>query len=133
MKSLVDRLFCAEGETRINFGGDLAGDDLEDLLAELHEEVVEAGIDLLVQVFAVRLAVLDGGIDQLSILGLLGGGKDQGGVGRRILRVVFGDGRKVARVADDGLQRGALVNVLRRAAPQRATSWGRHTVPVAFN
>jgi hypothetical protein len=51
----------------------------------------------------VLLAVLDGGIDQLRVLLLLGRGKDQGRIGGGILGVVLGNGRKVTRVADDNL------------------------------
>lgn len=93
-----------ERETRVNLCGDLAGDDLEDLLAELHEQVVQCGIDLVVDVAAtVGFAVLDGIIDELRILLLLGGGEDQRGVGGGVLGVVLGNGREIARVADDDL------------------------------
>jgi hypothetical protein len=51
----------------------------------------------------VLLAVLDGGIDQLRVLLLLGRGENQGRVGGGILGVVLGNGRKVTRVADDNL------------------------------
>jgi hypothetical protein len=51
----------------------------------------------------VLLAVLNGGIDQLCVLLLLGRGEDQGRVGGGILGGVLGNGRKVTRVADDNL------------------------------
>lgn len=92
VKSLVDGLLGAEGETGIDLGGDLAGDDLEDLLAELDEQTVESVVDLGVDIAALALGVLDGVIDQLGVLGLLGGGEDEGGVGGSILRLVLGDG-----------------------------------------
>lgn len=37
------------------------------------------------------LAVLDSNVHQLGIFGLLGGGKNEGGVGGGILRLVFAD------------------------------------------
>ena len=49
------------------------------------------------------LAVFDGEVDQLGVLGLLGGSEDEGGVGGGVLRLVLVDGGEVAGVADDGL------------------------------
>lgn len=48
MESLLDRGLGVERETGIDLSGDLAGDNLENLLAELHQEVVEGGIDLVI-------------------------------------------------------------------------------------
>ena len=103
VQGLVDTGFGVEGEPRIHLGRDLARDDLEDLLAELHKQVVKRSVDLLVNVLAVALAILDRGVNELGVFGLLGRGKDQGGVGGGILRLVLVDGRKVTRVADDDL------------------------------
>lgn len=102
-QGLVDRGLSVEREAGVDFGRDLAGDDLQDLLAELHQQVVEGGVDLVLDVLAVLLAVLNSGVDELGVLLLLGRGEDQGGVGGGILGLVLGDGREVARVADDGL------------------------------
>jgi hypothetical protein len=52
VKGLVDGSLGVEGETSIDLGGDLAGNDLEDLLAELDEKVVESSVDLLVNSLA---------------------------------------------------------------------------------
>ena len=41
---------------------------------------------------ALALAVLDGTVDKLGVLGLLGGGEDEGRVGGGILGLVLGDG-----------------------------------------
>jgi hypothetical protein len=49
VKSLVNRGLGVEGETSIDFGGNLAGDDGENLLAELDEETVNGSIDLLIE------------------------------------------------------------------------------------
>ena len=94
VQSLVDRLLGVKGVAGVDLGGDLAGDDLEDLLAELDEEAVEGVLDLGVDVAALGLAVLDGHVHELGILGLLGGGEDQGRVRRGILGRVLGDGCK---------------------------------------
>jgi hypothetical protein len=51
----------------------------------------------------VRLAVLNSGVDQLLILGLLRRGENEGGVGRSILGLVLVDGGEVTRVAYDSL------------------------------
>lgn len=92
VQGLVDGGLGVEGESGIDLGGDLAGDDLEDLLAELDQESVQRGVDLVVDAAAVLLAVGDSVVDQVRILGLLGGGEDQRGVGGGILRLVFADG-----------------------------------------
>ena len=49
------------------------------------------------------LAVRNRLVDQLRVLGLLGGGEDEGRVGGGILRLVLVDGGEVAGVADDDL------------------------------
>lgn len=47
VKGLVDGGLGVEREAGIDLRGDLSGDDLEDLLSELNQEVVQGGIDLL--------------------------------------------------------------------------------------
>ena len=80
-----------------------AGDNLEDLLAKLYQQVVKCGVDLVLEVCAVLLAVCDGRVDELLVLGLLRRGENQRGVGGRILGLVLLDGSEVTRVGDDGL------------------------------
>ena len=102
-KSLLDGDVLVEGEAGVNLSGDLAGDDLQDLAAELDKEVVEGDVDLLVDLLAVLLAVGDSLVDELGVLGLLRRGEDEGGVGGGILRLVLANGGEVTGVADDGL------------------------------
>lgn len=108
VQGLVDGGLGVEREASVNLGGDLAGDDLEDLLAELDQEAVEGIVDL--DVDALALAGLLGGgnglVNELGVLGLLGGSEDQGRVGGGILGLVFANGSKVTGVADDNLERG---------------------------
>ena len=52
MEGLVDGSLGVEREASINLSGDLSGGDLEDLLAELNQETVKGGVDLLVDVAA---------------------------------------------------------------------------------
>jgi hypothetical protein len=92
VKSLLDSVLGIKGESSIDLGGDLARDDLQDLLTKLNQETVESGIGLLVGITAVLLSVCDGLIDQLGVLGLLRGSEDEGWVGGGILRLVLGDG-----------------------------------------
>lgn len=105
MKGLVDGGLGVEGEAGVNLGRDLAGDDLEDLLAELDEEAVEGGIDLVVDVTALGLGVLHGLVDQGGVLGLLGGSEDERGVGGGILGLVLADGWNGGKVSFDVLLR----------------------------
>lgn len=76
MQGLVHTLLSAEGESSIDFCRDLAGNDLEDLGAELHKEVIKGGVDLLVNVLAMVLAILDRLVDERSVLRLLRRGED---------------------------------------------------------
>ncbi len=103
VESLVHGSLGVEGKASVDLGGNPAWDDLEDLLAELNEKAVESGINLVVDGSAVLLAVLDGDINEWSILLLLGGGEDEGWVGGGVLWLVLGDGCKVAGVRDDNL------------------------------
>jgi hypothetical protein len=87
----------------------------------------------------VLLAVLDGGIDELGVLLLLGRGEDQGGVGGGILGVVLVDGREITRVADDDLPK-RLATFLWASRSDAGSDgsggegrWGQLTVPEAFN
>lgn len=64
VKGLVDTLLSAEREPGINFCRNLARDDLEDFGAKLYEEIVEGGIDLLLNSLAVALAILNGLVDE---------------------------------------------------------------------
>ena len=104
-ESLLDGDILVEGEAGVDLSGDLAGDDLQDLGTELDKQVVEGDVDLLSDVLAVLLAVGDSLVDELGVLGLLGGGEDEGRVGGGILRLVLANGGEVTGVADDGLWR----------------------------
>jgi len=73
----------------------------------LHEERVKGAVDLVVNRAIDLLARLDGGVDELGIVGLLGSGENQRGVGGRILGLVLVNGSKVTRVANDDLREGA--------------------------
>lgn len=92
VESLVDGSFGVERVTSVDLGGDLAGDDLENLLAELNEEAVEGIVNLLVDRATLLLSVVDGDIDQLGVLLLLGGSEDERRVGGSILRLVLANG-----------------------------------------
>lgn len=92
LERLVDGALGVEGQVGVDLSGDLAGDDLQDLGAELDEQTVEGELDLLVGGATLGLGVGNGLVDQGGILGLLGGGKDEGGVGRGVLGLVLVDG-----------------------------------------
>lgn len=89
MQGLVNGGLCVEGEAGIDLSRDLAGDNLKNLPAELNEKSVKGILDLVVKVATLLLGEVDGGIDQLSIIGLLRGGKDEGRVGGSILGLVL--------------------------------------------
>ena len=126
VQGLVDRGLSVEGEAGVDLGGDLARDDLENLLAELDKEAVEGGVDLLINGAAVLLGVVDSLIDQLCVLGLLGRGQDERRVGRCILRLVLVDGGKVAGVADDRLVGGRSARPSHCFGPARGMAGHTH-------
>jgi hypothetical protein len=102
-EGLLDGDILVEGEAGVDLSGDLAGDNLQDLGTETDEQVVKGHVDLLGDILAVLLAVGDSLVDELGVLGLLGGGEDEGRVGGGILRLVLANGGEVTGVADDGL------------------------------
>jgi hypothetical protein len=103
VKSLVNRGLGVEGEAGVNLSRDLSGNDVEDLLAELDQEVVEGGVDLIVHRTALLLTLVNGGVDQAGVLGLLGGSQDERRVGGGILGLVLVNGGEVTGVANDNL------------------------------
>jgi hypothetical protein len=99
VEGLFDRSLGVKGEGGVDLGRDLAGDDLEDLLAELDEEVIERGLDLLVKrASLLALDVGNGGIQHSGVLGLLGGRENEGGVGGGILGLVLANGCSVVSI-----------------------------------
>jgi hypothetical protein len=92
VKGLVDGSLGVERVAGINLSRDLARNDLKNLLAELNEKTVEGIVDLLVDGATLLLSVVDGNIDQLGVLGLLGGSENEGRVGGGILRLVLANG-----------------------------------------
>lgn len=92
LKGLLDGGIGVEGQLGVDLSGDLAGDDVEDLLSELDKETVEGGLNLLIEGLAVLLTVSDGSVDESGVLGLLGSGENQGGVGGGILGLVLANG-----------------------------------------
>lgn len=83
MQGLVNTGLGVEAEAGVDLSRDLAGDDVEDLLAELDQETVQGIVDLAVNVLAgtVLLGVVNSNVNQLGVLGLLGSDEDQAGVG----------------------------------------------------
>lgn len=61
-----------EGQLGVDLSRDLAGNDLEDLPAELDEEAIYSGIGLLVNSLTLLFAIGDSGINEGGIIGLLG-------------------------------------------------------------
>jgi hypothetical protein len=75
----------------------------------------------------VLLAVRDGIVNQLLVVGLLGRGQDEGRVGGGILGLVLVDGGEVARVADDRLVLSVSLPSAHLRALRRGEAWrGTH-------
>lgn len=92
LESLLDGGVLVERESGVNLGGDSAGDDLQNLGTELDEELVKSNLNLLLGVRGLALGVGNGLVNELGVLGLLGGGEDERRVGGSILGLVLGDG-----------------------------------------
>jgi len=111
VQRLLNGRSSVKREPCINFRRHLARDDLQDLLSELHKQSIEGSLDLLVKAAADLLALLNRSVNQLRVVGLLGGSEDEGWVGGGILRLVLCDGCKVTGVADDRLAEEVLLVV----------------------
>lgn len=104
VEGLVDRGLGVKGEGGVDLGRDLAGDDLEDPLAELDEEVVERRLDLLVdRATLLALDVGNGGVQHSGVLGLLGGRENEGGVGGGVLGLVLANGCGIVSIGPEGI------------------------------
>jgi len=138
VQRLVNAGLLVKGKSGVHLGRNLARDNLQDLTAELHEQAVEGSVHLLVEVLAVVLAVGDGIVNELRVVGLFRRGEDQGRVGGGILRLVLADRGEVAGVADDGLyvEKGDVwLAAVDNQSPTASFSRRRRrlTVPAAFN
>lgn len=92
LQSLLDGGVLVERESGVDLGGDSTGDNLENLGAELDEQLVQSNVDLLLGVGGLGLGERNGLVNELGVLGLLGSGQDQRGVGGGVLGLVLGDG-----------------------------------------
>lgn len=91
-KGLVDGGLLVEGQSGVDLGGHSAWDDLQDLGTELNKQSVKGDGGLFFWGRSLALGVIDGGVDQVGVLRLLGGSKDQRWVGGGILRGELGNG-----------------------------------------
>lgn len=71
VKSLLNGPLGIKGQTSINLCRNTTWHDLQDLLAELNQQTVERGIDLLLLGASLLLAILNGNVHQPGIFGLL--------------------------------------------------------------
>ena len=76
MQGLVDGGLGVKRQLGVDLGGDTAGDNLQDLAAERNQYAVEGGLDLLVDGTGGLLADGNGFVNQLGVVGLLGGSQD---------------------------------------------------------
>ena len=104
MQRLLNASLHIKAHPRIHLSRYSTRHDLQNLSAELHKQVIEGSVDLLIEVLAVLLSILARIVDQLRILGLLRCGEDERWVRCGILWLVFADGREVTGIADDDLQ-----------------------------
>ena len=110
LPAFVDRAFGIERKPRIGLGRDAARDDLENLAAELHEQIVDHVLDLRRAAKPAALAVGDHFLEQMTVLLLLRRGVNQARISRRILRLEILDRLEVAGIGDD---LGELVSAAR--------------------
>jgi hypothetical protein len=91
LKGLLDGGILVKRDAGINLGRDTTGDNLQDLRAKLDKENIQSGFSLLGKRARARLDGSNSVVNKGSVLGLLRGGKDEGGVGGGILGLVLGD------------------------------------------
>jgi hypothetical protein len=71
VNSLLNSQFCVEGESRIDLGGNLTRNNVQDFLTEFDEEAVEGGVGLCLEITLLVFTVFDRNIDQFGIFGFL--------------------------------------------------------------
>ena len=99
---LGQRSLGVEAQAGIDLGGHPAGDDLEDLAAEVDQQLVHERLGAVGPVArATAMAYCRASSTRCCVLRLLGRLVEQRRVGRRILRLVLGDGLDVAGVGHD--------------------------------
>jgi hypothetical protein len=91
-----------KAQARIDLAGNPAGDDLEDLAAEVDQQPVHELRRAGFLVAGVVHGVKQGIVRQMFVLRLLGCLIEQRRIGRCVLRLVAGDGFEVAGVRHDG-------------------------------
>jgi hypothetical protein len=91
MQSLLNTSILIKREPSINLCRHFPRHNRQNLLSELHQEPVEGGVDLLIEILAVVLAVRDRDVHELGVLSFLGCREDQRWVGGCILGLVFSD------------------------------------------
>jgi len=101
-----------EGEPRIDLGGDPAGDDFENALAESHREALEGqfghiGVAGVIALLVTRF--FENAVDKLLIMRHLRSGRDERGVGGGVGGAEFFHRLKIAGVGD---HRGVLPQLL---------------------
>ena len=101
-----------EGEAGVDFGGDAAGDDLEDFQAEEDEDAVEDRFGEGRAGDAGGLHFVHGLFDEVLVFRFGGGLEDERGVGRRVLRLVGFHRLEIAGVGDDGRRLLQLVELV---------------------
>ena len=123
MAGLGDGAGDVEGEAGIGLGGDAAGDDLEDFLAEGDEDVIDDVLDLGGAGEAGVFLILNDLVEDVAVLGLLGGGVDEAGIGGGVLGLEFADGLEVAGIGDDFCELLELIELAQFAG------WWRSGLP----
>lgn len=104
--SLLDSSLGVKRVTSINFGGDTARDDSEDLGTEFDQKTIKSNLNLRVDGTTLCLGIVNSSVDESSILGLLRSGQDERRVCGGILGFVFGDRFKISSIGDDNSASG---------------------------
>ena len=116
-----DRGFGVKAQAGIDLGGDAAGDDFEDLLAEGDADFIEGFAHHLFgggRRAADLAGFAQGGVDQVLVGRNLGGRQDQGGVGGGVPGGELLDRIDVTGVGDHNGHRGQLVEEIGHAGHQ---------------
>ncbi len=99
---LGDAAVRIEAQARVNLRRHTARDDVQNLSAEGHRELIHERFDTRPLVAGDTLGRRARGLDERPVLGLLSGLQQQRRVGGRVLRLVLGDRLDIAGVRDDG-------------------------------
>src|SRR6478752_7910598 len=120
---LVDAAIPVEAEARVDLGRDTTGDQLQDLAAEIHEQLVHEGNGLGFLIARLLLGIAQRLFHEVLVLRLLCSLEQERRVGGRVLRLGFADSFDVAGIGYHGRVLLQRIEQRHRNPPELRVGW----------